>query len=545
MTMIMNILFAVGLSAHPIETMEPLSDNCILIAGTNDIHGHLEPHRVYRGETYAEMGGIGAMSAYIDSLRRWSRGNFALFDGGDAYHGTYESNAAYGRDVIKLMNLMGYDAMALGNHEFDFGARPSSPKDPRGYLKERLIEAEFPILSSNILRTDNSNVDWKNLNTHTTLTVGSLRVGVIGVSTIETVYTTHPRNVVGLKFEAPHERVIKTSEMLRAQGADLIVLTSHIGGQCSDLSNPHDISSCDTDEELFELLNTIPKGTVDVAIGGHTHQVLAHYVNDVATIESGSYARNLSLVKACKTTDRVTTTVLPPLPLCLTTFADGTCSSTGTESAIRTRYFLGEPLVTPKEIEEVISDALLRASKLSERQMGIELITPLTRLPHDDSPLGSAIANAILASSEAEVAIQNRGGVRSDLPRGTINHRQLYTVLPFANRITILEMSASDLLTMLEHMANRRSGLLPYIAGYQVSRVDGGLVIRDENGQIPPGKLLTVAVNDYLAAGGENLGDFFQQRPSIQQRETDILLFDAVAHYLRNLSPASLTLLNP
>ena len=61
--------------------------------------------------------------------------------------------------------------------------------------------------------------------------------------------------------------------------------------------------------------------------------------------------------------------------------------------------------------------------------MGIHLITPLTRLPHRDSPLGATIAEAILSSSGAELAIQNRGGVRSDLPRGLINHRQLYSVL--------------------------------------------------------------------------------------------------------------------
>ena len=65
-----------------------------------------------------------------NALRRWS-GNKSLLDGGDAYHGTYVSNAAHGRDVIKLMNLMKYDAMALGNHEFDFGPTPEVPSDPR------------------------------------------------------------------------------------------------------------------------------------------------------------------------------------------------------------------------------------------------------------------------------------------------------------------------------------------------------------------------------------------------------------------------------
>lgn len=542
MTTILSIALALAVGSHPIETMEPLPDNCLLIAGTNDIHGHLEPHKVYRGETYVEVGGLGAMSAYIESLRRWSKGRLALFDGGDAYHGTYESNAAHGRDIIKLMNLMGYNAMALGNHEFDFGATATSPDDPRGHLKERLSEASFPILSANIKRTDNADLEWENLSAHTTLKIGSFKIGVIGISTVETVYTTHPRNVVGLQFQDPQQSIIDTSQKLRAEGVDLIVMASHVGGKCTEINDPRDISSCDTSEELTQLLQSLPKGTVDVALGGHTHQVLAHYFNDVATIESGSYARNLSLVRACKLEDGIKTTILPPLPLCLTTFADGTCTSKGPESPIRTRYFLGERLSTPKEVQDVISEALLRASTLSKQLMGINLITPLKRLPPDESPLGQTIASAILRSSNAEIAIQNRGGVRSDLPRGPINHRQLYTVLPFANRITLLKIPASDLLIMLEHMAQRRSNLLPYLAGYEIKRVNGQLQILDESGtQISGKRVLSVAVNDYLAAGGENLGEFFSKRPFIEQQETSVLLFDAVAAYLRELSPTTLS----
>ena len=83
---------------------------------------------------------------------------------------------------------------------------------------------------------------------------------------------------------------------------------------CEDFSDPLDISSCDTSEELIQLLNRLPKGTVDVALGGHTHKVIAHYFNGVATVESGSYARNLSLVRVCKDQEKIETEVLPPLP---------------------------------------------------------------------------------------------------------------------------------------------------------------------------------------------------------------------------------------
>ena len=108
---------------------------------------------------------------------------------------------------------------------------------------------------------------------------------MIGVSTVETSYTTHPRNVVGLKFPDPLSQIIKKSTELRSNGADVIVMTGHLGAMCKDFSDPLDISSCDTSEELIQLLNRLPKGTVDVALGGHTHKVIAHYFNGVATVE--------------------------------------------------------------------------------------------------------------------------------------------------------------------------------------------------------------------------------------------------------------------
>lgn len=529
-------------SSHPIETMPRMPEGCVLIVGTNDMHGHLEPHRVYRDNHYAELGGLRGVSAYLSALRKWSNGRVVLLDAGDAYHGTYESNAAFGRDVIKVMNLIGYDAMALGNHEFDFGPTKRAPQDPRGHLKARLSEAEFPVLSANLAKKDRQEVNWKNLRSHMLIDIGSLKLGVIGASTIETSYTTHPRNVVGLRFGDPVEPIIELSRQLRDEGADAVILLGHMGGKCAESEDPLDITSCDSSEELPQLLNALPPGTVEVALGGHTHQVLAHYFNSVATIETGSYARNLGVVKLCKTeTGSIDAEVLPPLPMCLTTFADGKCTPNGETSRVRTRFFFGEELRPQKEVLKLIGDAMKRASILSERLMGIELITPLKRVPHKDSPLGKTIASAVLEVSGADLAIQNRGGVRSDLPRGVINHRQLYTVLPFANMVSIVHLPTRDLIEMLEHMAQRRNGLLPYIAGLDVETRSGQLQILEDGRPIPSGRILKVAVNDYIAAGGENLGAFFAAKPHILIEPTSTLLFDAVADFLSVRAPLSIS----
>ena len=95
-------------------------------------------------------------------------------------------------------------------------------------MKRRLFEAKFPILSANIARADSSEIDWPNLQSDTSKDWESHN-RVIGVSTVETSYTTHPRNAVGLKFPDPLSQIIKKSTELRSNGADVIVMTGHLG----------------------------------------------------------------------------------------------------------------------------------------------------------------------------------------------------------------------------------------------------------------------------------------------------------------------------
>src|SRR4051812_14204982 len=160
----------------------------LTIIGTNDLHGSLDR--------------LPLLAGYIGNVRAArvaDGGGVLLLDGGDLFQGTLESNVAEGADVVLAYNAMGYAASAIGNHELDYGPEgpavtvSSADEDPRGALEARVREAKFPFLVSNIV--DNKTgapLHWPNLAPSVLVDVAGLHVGIIGVSTQDTPYTTMP-----------------------------------------------------------------------------------------------------------------------------------------------------------------------------------------------------------------------------------------------------------------------------------------------------------------------------------------------------------------
>ncbi|MBT8092110.1 MAG: bifunctional metallophosphatase/5'-nucleotidase, partial [Gammaproteobacteria bacterium] len=178
----------------------PPAEIIISIVGTNDVHGELLP--------YADRGGLVGMSGYVEALRQRraaENGAVLLIDAGDMWQGTLESNIGEGADVVEAYNIMGYTAAALGNHEFDFGpvgpaATPQQPgDDPRGALKQRIAEANFPVLAANLIdEARGKPVDWDNVQPSFMLDVQGVRIGIIGVMTRDALQTTIAANTPGL-----------------------------------------------------------------------------------------------------------------------------------------------------------------------------------------------------------------------------------------------------------------------------------------------------------------------------------------------------------
>src|SRR5688572_32016167 len=220
-------------------------------------------------------------------------GAVVLLDAGDMFQGTLESNLNEGASVIEAYTTLRYTAAAVGNHDFDFGpvGPPATPQaaddDPRGALKARATQASFPFLAANLIdEATGQPVNWPNIRPSTTITAAGLRVSVIGVMTARALSGTIAANIGGLRVAPLAETIAAEAMRLRADGASVVLVTSHAGGRCTAFTSPTDLSSCEPNEEIMEVARALPAGLVDIIVAGHAHSGMAHQVGGVAIIES-------------------------------------------------------------------------------------------------------------------------------------------------------------------------------------------------------------------------------------------------------------------
>lgn len=488
-------------------TADQRGPRCVAFVGSNDLHGNIEGREHKAGDAKVRMGGMGALSAYVELLRAKHGRRMVLVDAGDIYQGTLVSDHFEGKPMIEAMSMLRYDAVAIGNHEFDFGAGKSGSADRLAVIKQRAAEASFPFLSVNVIeRATGKVVDWKNTAASTLIDADGVKVGIIGASTIETPKTTKPYNITTLDFPDPAPGIIHEAAELRARGAELIALVAHIGGGCKSTADANDTSTCDPQEELFGLLDKLPPNTLDVAIGGHTHRFVAHWVKGVATVEAGSYARNLSYVEACvgpSGFDRTATRIHRPIELCTDVWSDGGCGPRKEPTAVSPATFLGQQLVPRGDIAGAMSKYVQLIDQVRKQRLGVVLPRPLRR--DADESLGTLYAEAMAKVAGTKLAIQNLGGVREDLPAGEITFGMLYNVLPFGNLVTVIEMSGVELRATVDTLQRKRKSPpflfgMTYVAkgeGFDLALAGGGVVKDDARYE--------VAMSDFLSMGGDGL----------------------------------------
>nr|MBK7066580.1 bifunctional metallophosphatase/5'-nucleotidase [Deltaproteobacteria bacterium] len=481
----------------PPRVAAPAPRVVISLVGTNDLHGRI-----------ALLPWLGGHLANLRSARR-ADGAVLLVDAGDLFQGTLASNLTEGAAVVRAYNALGYAAAAIGNHEFDYGPSgeatfPRAPSDdPRGALRARAREASFPFLAANIVEASSGNsLPWDNVSPDLLTTIAGVRVGLVGVSTEATPTTTLAVNFRGLAMRPLADTVSARAASLRARGAAVVVVLAHAGGGCRRFDQPDDLSTCDAREEVFELARALPEGGVDAIVAGHTHRGVAHVVHGIPVIESFANGEAFGRVDLTVERGRVTgRQVFPPR---------GVCGEISREPADPSRCapapYEGAPVVADEAVARIVAGPLADARAVEERSLGVVVERGMRSRYQEESALTNLVADRMLAAAPgADVALMNSGGVRADLPEGALDYGELYSVLPFDNRLVTVRMRGSALRAVLRNNARADDGALG-LAGARVAVTCAGSsmelrVTRDDGRAVGDDEVLTVATNDYLAGG--------------------------------------------
>lgn len=536
-SLIFLLLFLVACTTAAPPPAEPVQ---VLIVATTDVHGWFNGHtETIQGTTQQiHYGGLAILKSYVDALRASNGDRVLLVDAGDMFQGTLESNLFEGESVIRGYNLLGYDAAAVGNHEFDFGPAGPDPvarnpgDDPLGALKRNAALARFPLLSANMTeKAGGATPSWAKRSV--IVERAGAKIGIIGLSTPDTPNVTLAANVVTLNFGDPVAATVREARALRAQGADAVIVVAHMGGRCRSVEDPHDISSCETKQEVVDFLAALPAGTIDAYLGGHTHAYMRHFLNDVPTSQAGSSAREFATIELwidprANRVLRDRTVLRPHTMLCTAVF-------TGTErcdarqappgATLTPRVFEGKAMTADAEMTALFAPYLARVAAKREERLGIRTADRFVRAYQKESALGNLLADALREGTRADIAMFNSGGIRAELREGDLVYGDIFEVSPFDNYPAVATLTGAQILEILRLTTRGDRGVMQ-VSGIRYTydaRKDADKPVPERNrfvsatladgSPIDPDRLYRVAMPDFVATGGDGTAPVMKNVP--------------------------------
>ncbi len=505
------VLLALILSLAPAAWAQgPLT---LTILHTNDTHAHLEPFEPF-GQPV--QGGVARRYTAIQGVKA-EGGNVLVLDAGDAFQGTLYFNQWQGEEEAHFMNALGYQAMAVGNHEFDRG--PAT-------LGSFIQQASFPVLSANLDVSAEPALAGL-VKPYTVLEVAGEKVGILGLTTEDAALISSPGPNVVIKGATQSAQA--TVAELEGQGIDKIIALSHLGYS--------------GDQALAAAVDGI-----DVIVGGHSHTPLGSMEGaqgpypTVVTTPAGDTALIVSAYEWGKYLGR----------LDVTFSADGKVESYG-----------GEPIFIDESIAEdagIAADVVKFAEPIEELkntivgQATVDLVGERELVRSQETNLGNLICDAMLwktAAENTQICIQNGGGIRASISAGDVTMGQVLEVLPFGNLIATFGLKGSDVWAALENGASEyeegagrfaQVGGLKYtfdpnqpvgsrIISVEVKNVDGSYSPIDMNA------VYKLTSNDFMRLGGDGYEMFANN--AIDPYDAGAVMADAVAEYIGGNSPVS------
>ncbi len=465
----------------------------ITILHTNDHHGRFWKNS--DGEY-----GMAARKTVVDAIRKEvaaAGGHSLLLDGGDVNTGVPESDLQDAVPDFRGMNLLGYDAMAVGNHEFD---------KPLIVLKMQRDLIKFPMLSANIYEGGQRMFEpYKIFN------LGGVRVGVMGLTTEDTKKMVLPENVKTVEFRNVIDEAAKVVPELRGK-ADIVIATTHMGHYQNGVHG----SNAAGDVEMARAVNGL-----DLVVGGHTQNpacMKAENVIDreyvpgaeckpdrqngtwiVQAHEWGKYVGRADFEFRNGEFKLVKYALIPINLMKTVRAADGKTSK--------------QPYTVQIEEDATMLAMLAPYQEFGQQKLGLEIGATDGKLDGDrnvvrakPAPLALLVCRAMMQRTNADFCVLNGGGIRDSLPAGKITYRDVLKVQPFGNTIATVDFTGREVMDYLNASAKMSagSGAFGQFAGVELV-ITGNTVTsaRIKGAPIDAQKTYRLAVNNFQATGGD------------------------------------------
>ena len=480
---------------------------------TNDHHAHLEAVEV--GD--ATLGGIAQRKTLIDALRGEETAPTLLVDAGDIFQGTLYFNKYLGEADLPFYNELNYEAVAVGNHEFDKGQQ---------VLADFIKQAKFPMVSANIEVAPDSPLAGL-IKPWVVREVNGEKIGILGLTTEETALLSSPGE--GVEFTDKVEAAKKAISELEKRGVNKIIALTHLGFF--------------NDKELARQVDGI-----DIIIGGHSHTPLGNMpgaTEPYPVVEKTPNGETVLLV-----TDWEWGKYLGDLQVNFDR-QGRLIDWRGSPHAVDSNIKADEVFVAQlDEFKKPLDD--LRRQVIGKT--AVKLDGDRANIRTQETNLGNLIADAILNKmrvDNGEIAIVNGGGIRASIPAGEVTVGQVLEVLPFGNTVARLDLTGAQVKQALEHgvsQVEQGDGSFPHVSGMRFAwnpKAPAGsrivsVQVRDEKGNekpLDPDATYRVVTNNFMMDGGDGYGIFEGGKNQI---DTGFLLADVVIDYIRSQSPLTL-----
>lgn len=475
----------------------PASARHITLLYTNDFHSAFEPVPAFWRPGSPRLGGAAHLATVVERERAAAQTSF-LLDSGDMFTGTL-SRLTEGEALLEMMLLMRYDAMAVGNHEFDYGWQ---------VFERGITRVPFPVLCCNVRYKSNGQ---RYTRPHTILERDGVRLGVIGVmGTKAAQRTIMPSKVAELEFTDP---VAEARESVRAlrDAVDVIVVLGHQGlpgPMQSDAENDPSVQRSLDEDVAF--CGAIPG--IDVYIAAHSHhglqQPLVHPDTGTIITQTWGYGTRVGRVRLALERGRVTAHEVHLLPV----------------ESDRVRPHAGVAARVAAYRARVAPQIGAPVGRASQR---------FTRRYHHESTLGALCADVMRAQAGGDVGLTNAGGLRADLPQGAIDRGHVLDAFPFLNDSVTLDLPGGALWNAIEQGCSLEAGMVQ-LSGVTVRcdmrRAVGSRVLAVQVGDAPLDRerRYRVTTNSFLAEGGDGYAALREGRV---ERKDAVLSELMLAHF--------------